>query len=195
MGLAKINRIHRGKVPLQLRSVALFEAAKAVLILLLGCGAFDLIHKNVDAVAEQIALMLRSNADGKLSHVFVKLATHVSDHTLWLVAVGALFDGTIRSIAAYGLWRGRGWAQWFELLSTLLYLPAELYLLLRHPDWLKAGLLVANVVIVLVMISFCMNAVWLQRRSRPTEPKQQDAIGKPSPADENALLTNLRDDA
>ena len=50
---------------------------------------------------------------------------------------------------AYGLWREREWAQWFSLLSTALYLPPELYWMLRHPSWLKCAVLVTNIVIFL----------------------------------------------
>lgn len=190
--LAKIDHIHPGDVALHLRGVALFEAGKAILILLLGCGAFDLLHKNVDGGAEQIALMVRIHPTGKLSHVFGRLATHVNDRMLWVVAVGALFDGTIRSIAAYALWRKRRWAEWFELLSTALYIPPEVYLLLRHPSWLKGSALAINLITVLVMMSLCLNQVSLERCSRSTGAEKRSLIGESSLA-KDALRTDLQD--
>ena len=164
----KIDRVRTSNVTLQLRSVALFEAAKAILILLLACGAFDLIHKNLDAVAEQIALMLRIRPAGRLSHVFVKLVTHVNDRTLPAVAAWALFDGAMRSVAAYGLWQEREWAQWFELLSSALYLPPEMYLLLHRPSWLRGSVLAMNIIIVLMMLRLSLNTVCLQQ-IQPTQ--------------------------
>jgi hypothetical protein len=58
----KADQIHVAAVLFALRSVAIFEAAKAILFLLLGCGVVDLIHNSVDAITEKIALMLRTRA-------------------------------------------------------------------------------------------------------------------------------------
>jgi hypothetical protein len=49
----------------------LFEASKAILFLMLGCRTFDLIHKNVDAVAERIAFMFLHQP---LSNAFTKFS-------------------------------------------------------------------------------------------------------------------------
>jgi uncharacterized membrane protein (DUF2068 family) len=135
-----------------LRAVAVFEAAKAVLILLVAFGVLTLIHKNLADIAERLTEALRVNPEGKLSNLFLNLANRATDKTLWVLAIGALVDATVRLIEAFGLWRGREWAQWFALLSGALYLPGELYSLLRHPSWLKWGVLVTNAGIVLFML-------------------------------------------
>jgi uncharacterized membrane protein (DUF2068 family) len=94
---------------------------------------FSLIHKNLDDIAERLTQALRVNPEGKLSSLFLSLANRATDKTLWVLAIGALVDATVRSIEALGLWRGREWAQWFALLSGALYLPGEPYSLVRHP--------------------------------------------------------------
>jgi uncharacterized membrane protein (DUF2068 family) len=130
------------KTSVGLRTVAAFEAAKGGIVLLLGCGVLDLIRKNLDAIAERLAEVLHVNPDGKLSNLFVKLASHATDRLLWMLAIGAPVYAAVRSVEAYGLWREREWAQWFALLSTALYLPPELYWLLGHPTWLKCSALI-----------------------------------------------------
>ena len=142
-----------------LRTLAFIEAAKGAIVLLLGCGVLRLIHNNLDDVAERLAEILRVHPDGKLSKLFVEVASHATDGTLWVLALGAMVYTAVRSIAAYGLWRNREWAQWFELLCTSLYLPAELYWLLRHPGWLRGGVLVTNLVIILFMLTLRVKAV------------------------------------
>jgi uncharacterized membrane protein (DUF2068 family) len=144
-----------------LRAVAIFEAAKAVLILLLGFGVLTLIHKNLDDIAEQLTEALRVSPGGKLSRLFLNLANRSTDKTLWVLAIGALVDATVRSIEAFGLWRGREWAQYFALLAGTLYLPGELYSLLRHPSWIKWGVLVANAVVV-VFMALCVKSTLRQ---------------------------------
>ena len=90
-----------------LRAVAVFEAAKAVLILLVGFGVFALIHENLEEIAERLTQAFRVNPEGKLSSLFLSLANRATDKTLWVLAIGALVDATVRSIEAFGLWRER----------------------------------------------------------------------------------------
>ena len=156
---ANIGPKPSGKTTVGLRAVAVFEAAKGGIVLLLGCGVLDLIHKNLDAIAERLAEVLRVNPDGKLSNLFVKLASHATDRLLWMLAIGALVYAGVRSVEAYGLWREREWAQWFALLSTALYLPAELYWLIRHPTWLKCGAILINIAVLLFMLILRVKAV------------------------------------
>ena len=148
-----LSRNPSAKVSVGLRTVAVFEAAKGAIVLLIGCGVLHLIHKNLDDIAERIAEALHVNPEGKLSNLFVELANHTTDRTLWVLALGALVYAAVRWIQAYGLWQKREWAQWFELLSIALYLPPELYWLLRHPSWLKWGVLVTNLVIFVFMLT------------------------------------------
>jgi uncharacterized membrane protein (DUF2068 family) len=153
MDHAALNRNPSAKVSVGLRTVAVFEAAKGAIVLPIGCGVLHLIHKNLDDIAERITEVLHINPEGKLSNLFVELANHTTDRTLWVLALGALVYAAVRLITAYGLWREREWAQWFELLSIALYLPPELYWLLRHPNWLKWGVLVTNLVIFVFMLT------------------------------------------
>lgn len=135
-----------------LRAVALFEAAKGILVLLLGFGVFSLLHKNLQDIAERLTEVLRVNPEGKLSNLFFHLANRATDKTLWAFAIGALVYALVRFIEAFGLWRRREWAQWFAMLSTALYLPGELYSLLRHPSRLKWAVLITNAAVFLFMV-------------------------------------------
>jgi uncharacterized membrane protein (DUF2068 family) len=99
-----------------LRTVAALEAAKGILVLLLGFGVLALMHKNLDDVAERLTEILRVNPEGRLSSLFIHAANQATDKTLWMLAIGALVYATVRLVEAFGLWRGREWAQWFALL-------------------------------------------------------------------------------
>jgi uncharacterized membrane protein (DUF2068 family) len=148
-----LDRPHFSKTSVALRTVAIFEVTKAAIVLLLGCGLFHLMHKNLDDVAERVVQVLHINPEGKLSNLFFELASHSDDRNLWVQALGSLAYASVRLTEAYGLWREREWAQWFSLLSTALYLPPELYWMLGHPSWLKCAVLVINIVIFLFMVS------------------------------------------
>jgi uncharacterized membrane protein (DUF2068 family) len=152
-----LDRHQFTKTSVVLRTVAIFKVTKAAIVLLLGCGLFVLMHKNLDDVAERVVQVLHFNPEGKLSNLFLELASRSSDHNLWVLALGTVVYASVRLTEAYGLWREREWAQWFSLLSTALYLPPELYWMLRHPSWLKCAVLVTNLVIFLFMLSLRVN--------------------------------------
>jgi uncharacterized membrane protein (DUF2068 family) len=145
------------KTSVALRTIAMFEVTKAAVVLVLSCGLFHLMHKNLDDVAERVVQVLHVNPEGKLSNLFLELASHSSDRNLWVLALGTLAYASVGLTEAYGLWREREWAQWFSLLSTALYLPPQLYWMLGHPSWLKCAVLVTNIVIFLFMVSLRVN--------------------------------------
>ncbi len=116
-----LHRRHFTKTSVAPRTIAMFEVTKAAIVLLLGCGVFVLMHKNLNGVAERVVQVVHVNPEGKLSNLFFGLANHASDRNLWVLALSTLAYASVMSTEAYGLWRERAWAQWLSLLSTALY--------------------------------------------------------------------------
>ncbi len=135
-----------------LRTVAIFEATKGVLVLIIGIALLTLIHRDAQNVAETIVRYSHLNPDRRFLRRFVEFAGTVSDARLWLMAGIALVYSTIRFTEAYGLWRARAWAEWFAIISGMVYVPIEIYELARHPSLFKVGVLLFNIAIVAYMI-------------------------------------------
>jgi uncharacterized membrane protein (DUF2068 family) len=74
------------------------------------------------------------------------------------VATLAAAYGLVRFVEAYGLWRGRRWAEWFAAVSGGIYIPFELYELFKGVTGLSLGALVVNVFIVGLMINTLLRA-------------------------------------
>lgn len=144
--------MHPSKKTVALRSVAVFEAAKGLLVLALGLGLLRFLHKNLEDIAEQIIRFLHASPGGHISNLFITAASHASDKSLWALAGAALIYAIVRFAEAYGLWNDREWAEWFALLSGAMYLPWEMYSLIRHPHPIKWFILLANIAIVLYML-------------------------------------------
>lgn len=141
-----------------LRTVALFEAMKGGLVLLLGFGVLALIHRDVDDMAERLVDFLHINPDGKLSDLFFRLADKATDKNLLTLAVVALIYSAIRFVEAYGLWHERAWAEWFALISGCVYLPFEVMGIIHHPHLLHWAILIINVLIILYMADLRVKA-------------------------------------
>lgn len=133
------------------RVIAVFEGAKAVLILATGFGLLSLIHHDVQAVAAELIRHLHLNPASKIPKIFLALCGQLTDTRLWMLALIALADAVLRTIEAVGLWLCRAWAKWLGVISGLIYLPFEIYEISRHTTLLKIAAFIANVLIVVYL--------------------------------------------
>jgi Predicted membrane protein (DUF2127) len=81
-----------------------FEAAKGLLVLLLGLGLLRLVHKNLDSFAEQLIRFLHIAPGGRLSNLFVTAAGKTTNKHLWVLAGAAVVYAVVRFAEAFGLW-------------------------------------------------------------------------------------------
>jgi uncharacterized membrane protein (DUF2068 family) len=138
-----------------LRTVALIEAAKGALVLLVGFGLLSLIHHDVQRFAERLIAHAHLNPAARYPHIFIDVANQLTDARLLLIAAGAAVYSLVRFIEAYGLWYARRWAEWFAALSGGVYVPIELFELYERVTWLRLGALVLNSTIVAFML-YCV---------------------------------------
>jgi uncharacterized membrane protein (DUF2068 family) len=142
------------------RAVAALEAAKGVLVLAAGLGLLSLLHRDVQDVGERIVHHFHLDPAKHYPNIFLKAAENLTDARIVLLAAGAAAYALVRLVEAYGLWRGRRWAEWLSALSGAFYIPFEIGHLRHHPTWLSWGALVVNVLVVLLMCA----ALWRSRR-------------------------------
>ena len=135
-----------------LRTVAILEAVKGVLVIAAACGLLTLLHKDVADEVERLVDRLHLNPEGHVSQLFLRAAANVTDAKLWVAAAAAVMYSLVRFIEAYGLWNGWIWAEWFALLSGSMYLPWELYHVMAHFSPSHLILFGCNLAIVLYML-------------------------------------------
>lgn len=142
---------HHGDPTAGERSVACFEAAKGILVILAGFGLLSLMHRDLQHFVHAFVDHLHLNPGSRTSNIFLSLGA-VSSGRLWLLAAMACAYAALRLSEAYGLWTGKRWAKWFAVASGGLYIPLEAYELLRGISWIKAAAFLLNAGIVLYMI-------------------------------------------
>jgi uncharacterized membrane protein (DUF2068 family) len=160
-----------------LRGVAVFEAAKGVTALLLSIILLTVRHKDIQEIARQMLAAVHVNPDRRFYHDIMQAAGKVTSHGIWLFVFGVVVYAIVRFVEAGGLWREREWAEWFALLSGAMYLPWEIYELVRHANIWKWLVLVANIVIVLYLLGLRIEAN--RRRKRQTLSAAPDASPTP----------------
>jgi uncharacterized membrane protein (DUF2068 family) len=160
-----------------LRTIAVFEAMKGLLVLLLGVGALTMLHKDLEQAVEGLLLHLHLNPDRRLSHAILHAASRMTDGSLWGIAAAAVAYASVRFTEAWGLWHRRVWAEWFALLSGMLYLPWEIVKIIEKPNRIHAAMLLGNLMILAYMAHLRFRA----HRERAPEvvraPSADPAIG------------------
>jgi uncharacterized membrane protein (DUF2068 family) len=130
------------------RVVALFEAAKGVVVILAGFGLLALIHRNAQEVVEDIVRHIHFNPAKHFPHIFLDAVASANNSHLWAMAATALVYAGVRFAEAYGLWNQRPWAEWFAILSGSIYLPIEIYELTVSVSVVKVCILLVNLLVV-----------------------------------------------
>lgn len=134
-----------------LRVVAAFEAAKGMLVLLVGCGLLVLIHEDLHHLAKELVRHFHLNPASHYPHIFLKVSKQWNDGHLWAMAGSALLYAVVRFVEAFGLWRRRRWAAWFGVLSGGAYVPIELFEITEGVTWPKVAILLVNAGIVVFL--------------------------------------------
>jgi uncharacterized membrane protein (DUF2068 family) len=143
-----------------IRAVAAIEALKGALVLAAGFGLLALVHRDLQTIAEDIVRLSHLNPARHYPRVFIEAASNINDSRLRLFAGLAFLYSCVRFVEAYGLWRVRAWAEWFAILSGGIYLPVEVYELMKHATLLKCILILINGAIVAYLLYFrCRSTV------------------------------------
>ena len=149
-----------------LRSIAIFEAFKGTIVFVLSFGLLGFLGHDDAHFVEQWVVRMHVDPANRYLHPIIHTLSEVSDTRLVLLMAFATLYTVVRFTEAYGLWRGRRWAEWFAAFSGGVYIPVELYELSQRITWLRIAALTLNVVIVAYM-------VWLltenRRRARALE--------------------------
>jgi uncharacterized membrane protein (DUF2068 family) len=142
------------------RAVALLEAAKGALVVVAGVGILPLAHRDAQRIADALVAHLHLDPAKRFPQVLLEAATRLQDTRLWVLAALAVSYAALRFAEAYGLWRGRRWAEWLAALSGGIYVPFELDNLAHRVSGLSLAALAVNLLVVGYMI-------YVLARSRP----------------------------
>jgi uncharacterized membrane protein (DUF2068 family) len=152
-----------------LRGIAIFEALKGVAALAIAIWVLTLIHKDMVRVAERMLEALHIGLDRHFAQRILRAAGRITDKNLWMFISVIVVYTAVRFTEAAGLWLEKEWAEWFALLSGALYMPYEIFELLRHATALKWGIFGTNVIIVLYM-------AWLLNDSRKRKRLAEERV-------------------
>jgi uncharacterized membrane protein (DUF2068 family) len=125
----RVARFARGARSCHFRSIERVDCSRCMF------WASPLIHRDLQAVAENIVRHLHLNPARYYPRIFIEELTAVSDARLVSLAALAFLYGAVRLTEAYGLRRMSSWAEWFAIVSGAIYVPMELFELYKRVTW------------------------------------------------------------
>jgi uncharacterized membrane protein (DUF2068 family) len=153
-----------------LRTVAIFEALKGIVVVALGI-LLVFVHKHAEDFTENLLFHLHIDVDRKIGEALMNAALKVSDARLLTILGAVAVYAGIRFLEAWGLWHRRVWAEWFALLSGTLYLPLEILKIIERADWERVAVLVINLLIIGYMLMIRIReGGWLAKSSQQVRP-------------------------
>lgn len=130
------------------RGIAIVEATKGLLVLLVGFGLLSLAHRDVEQFAAELVRHAHLNPSSHYPHIFIEAAAKATDSRLWMLALGAFLYAAVRLSEAYGLWYRRRWAEVFAVVTGALYIPVEIYELIERVTVVRIVVFLVNALIV-----------------------------------------------
>jgi uncharacterized membrane protein (DUF2068 family) len=131
--------------------IAVFKLFKGILLLIVAIGALRLLHKDVAAMVTHWVEVLRVDPDNHYIHDLMLRAFRVNARQLKEVSAGTFIYSALFLTEGIGLLLRRRWAEFLTVISTALFIPLEVYELVKHFTLLKTGVLAINIAIVVYL--------------------------------------------
>lgn len=141
------------KTEKSLKTVAVFEFSKGVTVLLAGLGVLSLLNNKIQNKFEDFVSGFNYSPRGKITGSIYDVITHPQNSVLILIASFAILYSSLRFAEGYGLWHEANWAKWIGLVSSLIYLPYEIYDLVKHPGIFPVIFIIINLIVIYVLYS------------------------------------------
>jgi uncharacterized membrane protein (DUF2068 family) len=145
------------KAPLGIKVLAGAKIAKGIALACLSLGVFDLIHKDLTALAERFVQIARISPENKYVELALEKLGVVEPSTLIRLGMLSALYASIQLIEGLGLWFGAAWAEYMVVVSTGIFVPEECIGIFHHPTWLRLAILVVNALILVYVVWIVWN--------------------------------------
>ncbi len=138
--------------PIGLFLIGLFKLAKGALFVALGIGMLKLVDKDIDDLLRNIISKLHIDAEHEFLHHTLLRLDLISNHTLKELSTLSFVFALLLFIEAIGLLWKKVWAQYLTVAETALFIPFEIYEMIRHTTLTKTVIMTINIAIVTFLV-------------------------------------------
>jgi uncharacterized membrane protein (DUF2068 family) len=140
-----------------LRLIAVYKLSKTVVFIAVGVGLLHVLHQMRHTTLEELLSVyvfqpMHFEPDSQFVHSAVEWASKVSNHAIREASIFAFVAAIFFAVEGIGLYLRAHWAEYLVLVSTGSLLPLEIWEVCHKLEWWKAGVLLANVAILLYLV-------------------------------------------
>jgi uncharacterized membrane protein (DUF2068 family) len=139
--------------------VGLYKVTEATLVGALGVGALHLVNRDIGSVVLRVTDALRIDPESRVVGMLMDRADMIGGHQLREFGLFTFAYALLHLVEGTGLVLEKTWAEYFTVVLTMTGLPWESYELIRRFTWLKVGLLLVNLAVLIYL-------VWVLRRKK-----------------------------
>ncbi len=139
-----------------LMAIGMFKLVKALLLVLVGIGAFKLAHHDTMEVLGRWVAAVHVDPDNRYFRKALTKLLSLDDRRLKEVSAGTFFYAGLFLTEGLGLVLRKTWAEYFTIIVTGSFIPVELHLITQHPTVPRVVTTLANIGIVWYLVAHRM---------------------------------------
>ena len=132
--------------------IGIFKLLKGLLFVSLGFGVIHLLHRDVGDLLVRTAMSLRLDPESHFVNLLLEKVQLLTPHKMRLISAGIFFYALLDFTEGTGLVLEKTWAEWLTIGLTASFLPWELFEIARHFTWVKVGVTLLNVIVLLYLL-------------------------------------------
>jgi uncharacterized membrane protein (DUF2068 family) len=132
-------------------TIASFKLVKGALVVALGVGALKLLDPAAAERLKRWLSQLSLQSGQQLVERTLSFVNKLTGHAE-VISVGAIVYGSLFLVEGIGLWRGKRWAEWLTVIATSVFIPFEIYELVKKVDVTRILALALNVAVVVYLL-------------------------------------------
>jgi uncharacterized membrane protein (DUF2068 family) len=136
--------------------IGTFKILEGLLFVLLGLGVIRLLHRDIGDMLLRAAMALRLDTESRFVNFLLDEVQLLTPHKMRLISVGIFLKAGLDFVEGIGLALEKTWAEWLTIGLTASFLPWEIFEIAKHFTWVKVGITLLNVLVLIYL-------VWVQR--------------------------------
>jgi uncharacterized membrane protein (DUF2068 family) len=136
--------------------IGAFKILEGLLFVLLGLGVVRLLHRDIGDMLLRLATSMRIDPESHFVNLLLEKVQLLTPHKMRLISAGIFLKAGLDFVEGIGLAMEKTWAEWLTIGLTASFLPWEIFEIAKHFTWLKVGIMLLNVLVLLYL-------VWVQQ--------------------------------
>jgi uncharacterized membrane protein (DUF2068 family) len=135
-----------------LLAIGILKLLKAILFILVGIGAVNLLHKDVVDLFARGLTDLNFDPESRFVNMILDKVALLNDHRLRLISTAIFCYAVVDVVEGVGLLLEKAWAEYLTIIVTASFLPWEMFEVARHASVMKVSLFLTNAAVVAYLL-------------------------------------------